>query len=272
MKKFVTHSIIALAIHANAPANVFSADKSGYHLFNPVPAEQMRELSTDRPDRTESPYSVDAGHFQFEIDLLNQTRNGEAVESLMAGINAKAGLTDSIDLQVIAESLVTSSLNGGPVSSGYGDTTIRVKFNLFGNDEGDYALGIMPYYSLPTRSSVLGASEPVVGAAIPFAYPLPGGISGGIMLEPSLLIAEEGTFTDRFTFASMATFGKDLFGDVGGYLEFYNEVSTQPWVATLDIGFTWGMNPNLQWDLGANIGLTESTDDINWFAGVSFRL
>jgi hypothetical protein len=31
----------------------------------------LREMSTDRPDKTESPYTVDAGHFQFEADLVS---------------------------------------------------------------------------------------------------------------------------------------------------------------------------------------------------------
>lgn len=28
-------------------------------------------MSTDRPDKTESLYTVDAGHFQFEADLVS---------------------------------------------------------------------------------------------------------------------------------------------------------------------------------------------------------
>ena len=75
-----------------------ATDRSSYHLFNPVPSNEMRPLATDRPDRTESPYTVDPGHFQFEIDLFNQVRDASTTESLVGGINAKAGLTDSIDL------------------------------------------------------------------------------------------------------------------------------------------------------------------------------
>src|SRR6267143_1757097 len=48
-------------------------DKSGYTLFNPAPRELRREMSTDRPDKTESPYTVDAGHFQAEADILSYT-------------------------------------------------------------------------------------------------------------------------------------------------------------------------------------------------------
>jgi len=40
--------------------------KSRYTLFNPTPRELVREMNTDRPDKTESPYTPDAGHFQIE--------------------------------------------------------------------------------------------------------------------------------------------------------------------------------------------------------------
>ena len=30
----------------------------------------MRDMDTDRPDVTESPFTVDAGHIQLETDLL----------------------------------------------------------------------------------------------------------------------------------------------------------------------------------------------------------
>jgi len=47
--------------------------KSGYTLFNPTPPELMREMLTDRPDKTEALILVDAGHFQIEADVLNYT-------------------------------------------------------------------------------------------------------------------------------------------------------------------------------------------------------
>jgi hypothetical protein len=33
----------------------------------------MRELSADRPDKTDCPFTVDAGHFQVEMDFANLT-------------------------------------------------------------------------------------------------------------------------------------------------------------------------------------------------------
>ncbi|MDX2057383.1 MAG: hypothetical protein SFV24_06245, partial [Gemmatimonadales bacterium] len=46
------------AVPAPAPA---PAAKPRFTLFNPTPWAQARELSTDRPDMTESPYTVPAG-------------------------------------------------------------------------------------------------------------------------------------------------------------------------------------------------------------------
>ena len=63
-------SFIAFSIPLVSAAAGSSAEKAQYHLFNPVPKEKMRDFVTDRPDRTESPISVDAGHFQIETDLL----------------------------------------------------------------------------------------------------------------------------------------------------------------------------------------------------------
>jgi hypothetical protein len=60
-----------IRMHAANP----QADKSDYNLFHPTPRELMREMSTDRPDTTESPYSVDAGHFQLEMSFLNYTHD-----------------------------------------------------------------------------------------------------------------------------------------------------------------------------------------------------
>ena len=36
-------------------------DKSEYTLFNPTPKDKMRDFSTDRPTKSNVPYTVDAG-------------------------------------------------------------------------------------------------------------------------------------------------------------------------------------------------------------------
>src|SRR5262245_63167104 len=88
-----------------------SVDKSNYHLFNPSPSGAMRELSTDRPDKTESAYTVDAGHFQVEMDLVNYAYDHDTAGNAdtridawaIAPINFKVGLLNNLDLQTVIE-------------------------------------------------------------------------------------------------------------------------------------------------------------------------
>src|SRR5262245_28612682 len=92
-------------------ADPSTADKSKYNLFNPTPRELMRELSTDRPDKTESAYTVDAGHFQVEMDLVNYAYDHDTAGNAdtridawaIAPINFKVGLLNNLDLQTVIE-------------------------------------------------------------------------------------------------------------------------------------------------------------------------
>ena len=108
--KPVLHSaflFIATAALAADPA----PDKSQYNLLNPTPPQWLREMSTDRPDKTESAYTVDAGHFQIEMDLVNYSydkhnpaRDGTIVRTLgIAPVNLKVGLLNSLDVQLVLQ-------------------------------------------------------------------------------------------------------------------------------------------------------------------------
>ena len=128
-----------------------ATDKSKYHLFNPTPKSEMREFSTDRPDKTESPYSVDAGHFQFETDIVNFAHDkGDLAETKTYNINLinlKLGLTNCSDLQLIVGYVKQIQYMASKRSSdsSISDMTLRYKMNLVGNDEGKFSFGLMPY-------------------------------------------------------------------------------------------------------------------------------
>src|SRR6187399_1745335 len=119
-------------------------DKSRYHLFNPTPREQMREMSTDRPDQTESPYTVDAGHIQVEMDFANGTfdtdrSNGGKVRTRSinyGSMNLKAGLLNNVDIQFVIDPYVDSRIEDRVArtvekASGFGDVQTRLKINLW---------------------------------------------------------------------------------------------------------------------------------------------
>ena len=70
---------LLLALAVPAAGGDASPSQRGYNLFKPVPQGMLRPLAADRPDATESPQTVDAGHLQLEDGILRPTLHGLAV-------------------------------------------------------------------------------------------------------------------------------------------------------------------------------------------------
>src|SRR2546423_3067946 len=94
---------------AEVDPNTTPPDKSGYSLFRPTPKAFLRELSPDRPDKTDSPFTVDAGHVQLEMDFVNLTYNEPNAQrgnvrftsAELAPMNLKVGLRNDLDFQLL---------------------------------------------------------------------------------------------------------------------------------------------------------------------------
>ena len=276
-------ALVAAPLHAKSPV---PPDKSAYHLFNPTPREQMRDMSTDRPDLTESPYTVDAGHFQVEMDLVsftydrhNAERSDTRVESWsFANANLKVGLLNNVDLQLVApifNRVRTDDRAAGTktVSSGFGDLTVRLKMNLWGNDGGKTAFAAMPFVKLPTNQDDLGNDAVEGGLILPLAVELPGGWSMGLMAEFDFNEDSDGGGYHT-EFVDSITFSHDIVGQLGGYVEFVSIISTEPdadWIGTVDLGLTFAVTEDIQLDAGVNIGVSRAADDVSPFVGISWR-
>lgn len=260
-----------------------AADKSAYTWANPTPRELMREFSTDRPDQTESPYTVDAGHFQVELDVCNHTRDHDtaggadvrAREWSVAPLNLKMGLTNRIDFQLMVDPFVSvreEDRRTGTVTrgSGFGDVTTRMKFNLWGNDGGATACGIMPFVKWPLSASEVRNGHTEGGVILAVAYELPGGWGSAVMTGVDFV--RDGSAATEWV--NSITFSHDLSARLGGYFEFVAVTSDAPgaaWQGQCDAGFTFACTDNLQFDLGCNFGLTRSAPDFQPFVGVSRR-
>jgi hypothetical protein len=257
-------------------------DKSGYNLFYPTPHVLMRELTPDRPDKTESPYTVDAGHFQLEMDVVTFTlnrSNGARTEAWnVAPVNIKIGLLNNVDLQVIFDNYLyvhteDRQAHKMTTQSGVGDFTTRLKINLWGNDGGKTAFGFLPFVKFPTNTDHLGNDAVEGGVIFPLAVKLPAGWDMGLETGSSFLRNEQ----DRgyhAEFVNMVTVGHELIGKLGGYLEFFSSVSTErgsSWVGTVDLGLTYGLTETIQLDAGVNLGVTRSADDVDAFTGLTVR-
>lgn len=253
-------------------------DKWQYNLFHPTPRALMREMSTDRPDKTESPYTVDAGHFQFEADLVsfgidNRNADNERGFGMNAGnVNLKVGLLNNVDLQLVVENYVYERVRAEDVTtrkSGFGDLTTRLKVNLWGNDGGKTAFGVMPFVKFPTNTGGLGSKQVEGGVIFPLAVELPYGWGMGVMTEFDIVYREDGGYGPDFI--NSITFSHDIIGNLAGYGEFFSQLSEGELIITLDVGLTYALTEDIQLDCGCNFGVTEAAEDFNPFVGLSVR-
>jgi Putative MetA-pathway of phenol degradation len=260
-------------------------NKSCYTLFNPTPDKYMREMSPDRPDKTDSPFTVDAGHFQIEMDFANFTYgspsserdNIRSVSYQIAPMNLKVGVLNNMDFQLVLspwqwQRIEDKSAGSIEQRSGFGDIIPRVKVNLVGNDGGFLALALIPFLKLPTNQDHLGNRAVEGGVGIPYAFDIPGWDVG---------------FQTTFSFNrndvghgyhmecdNSVSIGHPLIGKLSAYMEFFSSVSTERgagWVGTVDTWLTYQFNKNLRVDGGAYIGATGAADDWHPWLGMTLR-
>lgn len=256
-------SLILVAVSSDARA----ADN--WTLFNPVPVASMREMNTDRPDTTESPITVDAGHFQMEMSFFDYTRDdgGDSEAWAYGQVNLKAGLLPNTDLQVIFNSWERQK--SSETVSGFSDVTLRVKRNLWGNNGGKTALALMPYVKIPTGTEVSNG-EWEGGLIVPLGITLTDRLSMALMAEMDIVSDDAGGHDLEWVHS--ATLGLALTDDLGMYVELVGIAGdSTEYQALFDTGLTFAITDNLIIDAGVRIGLNRAAEDFAVFSGVSIR-
>lgn len=263
-------------------------DKSLYTLFNPTPAAMLRDMSTDRPDTTESPFTVDAGHVQIETTIFGYSRtnpesDGAYEKSFEFGTtNIRIGLTNSAEINFVFQpyGVVRAYPGGVPPSvrsAGIGAVDIRAKFNLWGNDtfdkRGDSAFGLLPFITIPTdRSNGISPDGIEGGLILPYALVLTDEI--GLGVNGGFHIVRNGGGGHHTEYLASASLSYEWSERLGTYYEVAARFNTQDPrgdIVVLATGFTYALGDNLQLDAGINFGVTHAADRFNPFVGVSAR-
>ncbi len=281
--------VVWAAAQAPALGQTRSTDKAQYNLLNPTPGGLMREMRTDRPDVTESPYTVDAGHLQIESSLIEFSHDDDdATIDTWAVLpsNFRLGVTNNVEVAVNFAPYVLQRVESDGDSdstAGFGFTELRLKANIWGNDGGadgggdggrDTAFGIMPIVRLPTGPDAIGTDEVEPGIIAVFGMKLTEDLDLGLMAEVDFVRgADDPSYETEFLHT--ATIGFPIVGELSGFVEYAGIASTESgagYAAFLDLGLTYLLNPNVQLDGGVLIGLTEEAEDLTLFTGVSVRL
>ena len=250
-----------------------------YSLFDAVPRTQMREMETDRPDVTESPFTVDAGHFQLETDLIRTVREkSETTQTntfLINQVNLKIGITGSTALQIGFQTYGRQSeteLDSGEkeIKDGHGDFTLRIKQNLIGNDGGNFALALLPYVKFPISKYEESRFEG--GLIVPMQYQLPGEWHLGFQVEVDRLKDqdEQALHTE---YLQTLTISHSIIKGLDGIAETYYtyDFKAHQFSNYINAAVQMDVARDFKLDAGLNLGI-QHTAAKHYFIGASYRL
>ncbi|WP_294205146.1 transporter [uncultured Chryseobacterium sp.] len=277
--KYFFTSVLALLLHSLCAGQQQNAE-SHYSLFKPVPKALMREMETDRPDVTESPYTVDAGHFQYETDIVNlvheRTELQKTSTMLINHANIKIGITGSTAIQIgfptygiqKETDLATGSVT---TARGFGNISLRVKQNLIGNDQGNFVLAVLPYIKLPT-SGHDDESRLEGGLIVPMLYKLPGEWKIGMQVEVDRL-KDTDQPAMHTEFLQTLTLSHPLMKNIEGIAETYYTYDFKAHHLSNYVNAAVQMEvaKDVKVDAGINYGLQHDAEK-HYFVGASFRL
>jgi hypothetical protein len=277
--KFWIHLSICLMLSIHA---IKAQPKKDYHLFRSTPDSLLREMTTDRPDITETAYTVDAGRLQFELDLFQIFRhpiefNQTEVDYLFLNGFARIGLTHRTELQFQFSAwqmhfpqLKQANQNENEMYQGIGDIGLRYKYNIKGNDKEGLALAIMPSLLIPLRSK---ASEGYLIPGINFIYEkeIAAKFDIGGQIEYHQLYTPDFNFKSDETWL-MFLLGREISPKLDWFVESANIFSNSnaPRIL-LNSGLIYKITPNLFLDIAVQYGLNRFAHQ-SVFTGFAYRL
>jgi hypothetical protein len=246
---------------------------------NILHAQEDHDIVADRPDQTESSWTIPKHRVQIESGFLyrtTKTDNATFKETVYQGTLMRYGLLDNFELRV---------------ATAYSETELEVM-------EG----------STDTAGTATGFEPLVIGFKVLIVEEkgwIPRMTFVGSMIIPRAASKEKQVphyapsfrFTGEYTITDWVSFGFNVGTDWSafeanaiGYLSGVFGFSVLPWLGAfaeyysylpggagnnqhnVDGGFTFPVRPNLQFDASAGIGLSEESPDYFVAAGFSWRI
>lgn len=234
-------------------------------------------LVTDRPDAAESSQVVGPSVLQIETSLLwSQSR--DAADSTSRQLNfptlLRFGLSDAVELRLASDLWNRAWLTQPREDwSGLSDTGLGLKWHTWSNERLSTAL--LFEVNVPTGDEPFTSTQHEFSATFALDGDLGSGLGLGTNWGVSRVSDEtgEGYFTE---FRYAVALGGALNQRWSWFLEVFGSAIPEQVPASdevlLDGGFKFLLSPDMQLDLAASHGLTDSAPDLEVTLGWSYRL
>ena len=242
-------------------------------------AAALSPLCTDRPTRANYACTVDAGHFQYETDVVNVSffhLDGATTDTYLAtNPTLKYGVTPKLDIEANLSPLeivhTSDKFGDSRTLAGVGDLILRAKYLFVNTTGGALQASIIPYVKAPTARIGIGNGVVEGGAILPINYKLTDAIILTTMPEVDALLDSSGGGRHLNT-AQLVNIGYTvqkltLYGELWGDWNFDPARTTKQYSA--DLAVAYAVTSELQLDTGVNFGLNRETAGVQAYLGVS---
>ncbi len=227
-------------------------------------------ICADRPSKANSTCTVPTGRWQLEASGLDWMRNDDAHITTIGQMFVKYGLSGVSDLEVGVTPYQRVS-GGGQHASGIGDTIVRYKQRLTG-DDAPVQVGLIPFVKLPTAKHDLGNGKVEGGLIAPVSVATKAGVT--VTFGPELDVsADSDGHGYHLGVTNLINLGVSAAPKLSLSAELWNNVNFDPagtvrqW--SLDGCAAFLGSDRVQLDAGANFGLNRATPDVELYAGAS---
>ena len=229
-------------------------------------AKAQTSIQTDRPDQTETPFTVPSGYFQAE--------NGFSYENILKGFTSvahpsvlwKYGVSKNFEFRLITE-LVSEKENAKTII-GFSPVLVGFKVNI--SEEK----GFLPMTSFIGHIAIPKLASPDFKAsyyAPSFRFTMQHTLSNRISLGYNLGAEWDGE-TPEPKFIYTLTTGFSLTDKLGSYIEMYGFVPQKNTADHLiDGGFTYLISNNIMIDISGGFGITDNAPKNYGAIGFSYR-
>lgn len=246
-----------------------------------VRAQELREFCPDRPGLGTPACVIDRGRVAAEAGLLDWTldkQRSARTNTLLAGdLLVRYGITGNLEAQFGWTAFGHVRIRSGDIvesEDGIGDVTVAFRRNLRNPDRSGFSAAVMPFVTLPTGGSAIGAGNWGAGLLLPLSGELPAGF--GLAFTGSIEAAADADRSGRhLAYGAVAGIDVPVAEELGITLELAARRDRDPSGAATNllaaVSAAWSPRDALQFDAGVNIGLSRDTPDLQISVGVARR-
>jgi hypothetical protein len=246
-------------------------------------ADELRPFCADRPGLGTPACTMDSGHVMIESGLVDWTRTRDPAartDTITAGdVLLRLGVNDRLEVQAGWTAFGHNRERDRPSGAvqrdnGTGDVTLAARYNLHNPDGEGFSTAIMPYISLPTGGSAIGAGTASAGILVPISYGLSESVT--VSVTPEIDAAADGDRHGRhLAYGSVIGIGTDIRPSLSGTLEFQamrdNDPDGHSTQALAGLSLAWQPQDRLQLDIGGVAGLNHASPDAQLYVGIARR-